>query len=113
MKTVTRRIAKLEDRFETAQRETPVLLVMSAAASELALDQNRCIEILRECGHLPTGPGFGIVYLYEIPEGLDAQELEKYLREHGAVICNTRDARGRRQTERNNHEGNQPTSFKT
>jgi hypothetical protein len=65
MKTVTRRIAKLEDQFGTAQRETPVLLAMSAAASELALDQDRCMEILRECGHLPTGPGFGIVYLYE------------------------------------------------
>ena len=46
MKTVTRRIAKLEDQFGAAQRETPVLLVMSAAASELALDQDRCIEIL-------------------------------------------------------------------
>ena len=103
MKAVTRRIAKLEDQFGAAQRETPVLLVMSAAASELALDQNRCIEILRECGHLPTGPGFGIVYLYEIPDGLNAQELEKYLREHGAVICNTRrSVTERGQTERNN-----------
>jgi hypothetical protein len=102
MKTVTRRIAKLEDQFGTAQRETPVLLAMSAAASELALDQDRCMEILRECGHLPTGPGFGIVYLYEIPDGLNTQELEKYLREHGAAICNTHDTQGRRQTERNN-----------
>ena len=101
MKTVARRIAKLEHQFGAAQGETPVLLVMSAAASELALDQDRCIEILRECGHLPTGPGFGIVYLYEIPDGLNAQELEKYLREQGAVICNTR-AQGRRPTERNN-----------
>ena len=80
MKTVTRRIAKLEDQFGTAQRGTPVLLVMSAAARELALDEHRCIEILRECGHLPAGPGFGIVYLYEIPDGLNAQELETYLR---------------------------------
>ncbi len=92
MKTFTRRIAKLEDQFGTAQREPPVLLVMSAVANELALDQDRCIEILRECGHLPTGPGFGIVYLYEIPDGLNAQELEKYLRENGAVICKTRGA---------------------
>jgi hypothetical protein len=29
----------------------------------------RCIEILRECGHLPTGPGFGMVNFCEIPEG--------------------------------------------
>ena len=86
MRTVTRRIAKLEDQLGTAQRESPVLLVFSAAASELALDEDRCIEILRECGHLPTRPGFGIVPLYEIPDGLNAQELERYLRKDGAAL---------------------------
>jgi len=60
-----------------------VLLVMSAAASELALDEKRCIEILRISGHLPIGPGFGIVNLWEIPEGLNARELERYLRRGG------------------------------
>ena len=93
MKTVTRRIAKLEDQFGTAQRGTPVLLVMSAAARELALDEHRCIEILRECGHLPAGPGFGIVYLYEIPDGLNAQELETYLRKDYAETHGFRCAR--------------------
>jgi hypothetical protein len=63
---------------------------MSAVARELALDEERCIEILRECGHLPTGPGLGIVSLYEIPDGLNAQELERYLRKDGAE---TRDFR--------------------
>ncbi len=92
MKTVTRRIAKLEDQFGTAQRESPDILVMSSAARELALDTDRCMEILRECGHLPTGPGFGIVSLWEVPDGLSAQELEKYLREHGAEICGSRRA---------------------
>ena len=72
MKTVARRIAKLEHQFGTEQSETPVLLIMSAVATELALDQQRCIEILRECGHLPTGPGFGTVRLLEIPDGLRA-----------------------------------------
>jgi hypothetical protein len=80
MKTVTRRIAKLEEQLGTAQRGTPVLLVMSAVANELALDEDRCIEILRECGRLPTGPGLGIVNLWEIPDGLNAKELERYLR---------------------------------
>ena len=83
MKTVTRRIAKLEDQLGSAQREPPVLLVMSAVARELALDEHRCIEILRECGHLPTSPGFGIVNFCEIPEGLNAEALESFLREHG------------------------------
>jgi hypothetical protein len=62
---------------------------------ELALDQDRCIEILRECGHLPTGPGFGIVNFCEIPEGLNAKELERYLREDGAE---TRGFRGAQNT---------------
>ncbi len=83
MKTVTRRIAKLEDQFGTAQGEPPVLLVMSAVARELALDDDRCIQILRESGFLPTGP-FGLVNLWQIPDGLNAQELERYLRKDGA-----------------------------
>ena len=86
MRTVTRRIARLEDQFGTAQGKPPHLLVFAAVASELALDEDRCIEILRECGHLPTGPGLGIVNLYEIPDGLNAQQLERYLRRDGAEI---------------------------
>lgn len=60
-----------------------LLLVVTAAASELALDQDTCIQILRECGYLPTGP-IGLVNLCEIPDDLNAEDLEKYLREHGA-----------------------------
>ena len=80
----------MEDQFGTAQRESPNLLVMTALVSELALNEHRCIEILRECGHLPTSPGFGMVYLYEIPDGLNAQELERYLRKDGAEISGLR-----------------------
>jgi hypothetical protein len=83
MRTVVRRIAKLEDRFWPGNGKPPLLLVVTAAGRELALDQDRCIQILRECGFLPTGP-VGLVNLGEIPDGLDAEELERYLREHGA-----------------------------
>ena len=40
---------------------------MTAAGRGLALDQDRCIQILRECGHLPTGPVdvVNLEYLYE------------------------------------------------
>ena len=81
MKTIKSRIRKLEDRFCPA--EPGSLLVMSCVWRELALDQDSCIEILRECGHLPTSPGFGIVNFCEIPEGLNAEGLESFLREHG------------------------------
>ena len=90
MKSIHRRIGKLENRF--CPTDLDWLLVMSAVAGDLALSNDRCIEILRECEHLPTGPGFGTVRLWEIPDGLNAQELEKYLREHGAVICGSRGA---------------------
>jgi len=49
----------------------------------LALDQDTCIEILGECGFLPTAP-IGVVNLLEIPDGLNAEELERLLREKGA-----------------------------
>jgi hypothetical protein len=93
MKTIHRRIRKLEDRFCPA--EPGWLLVVSCVWRELALDQDRCIEILRECGHLPTSPGFGIVNFCEIPEGLNAEELERYLRRDGAE---TRGFRGAQNT---------------
>ena len=83
MKTVTRRIGKLEDTFRPGNGKPQLLLVVTAAGKELALDQDRCIQILRECGFLPTGP-VGLVNLGEIPNGLDAEELERYLREQGA-----------------------------
>jgi len=50
----------------------------------LALDEDRCIQILHESGFLPSGPGFGLVSFFQIPDGLNAEELERFLREDGA-----------------------------
>ena len=91
MRTVTRRIGKLEDTFRPGNGKPQLLLVVTAAGKELALDQDRCIQILRECGFLPTGP-VGLVNLGEIPNGLNAEELETYLREHGAETSGFRGA---------------------
>jgi hypothetical protein len=91
MRTVVRRIAKLEDRFWPGRGKPPLLLVVTAAGKVLALDPDRCIQILRECGFLPTGP-VGLVNLGEIPDGLDAEELERFLRKDGAQICGLRSA---------------------
>jgi hypothetical protein len=93
VKTINKRTRKLEDRVCPA--EPGWLLVMSCVWRELALDQDRFIEILRECEHLPTGPGFGIVSFCDIQEGLNAKELERYLREDGAK---TRSFRGAQNT---------------
>jgi hypothetical protein len=83
MKTIDRRIRKIEDRSWPGKGKPQLLLVVTAAGRVLALDQDRCIQILRESGFLPTGP-VGLVNLGQIPDGLDAEELERYLRENGA-----------------------------
>jgi hypothetical protein len=83
MRTVRRRIGNLEDGLRPRNGKPPLLLVVTAAEKRLALDQDRCVQILRECGFLTTGP-IALVNLAEIPTGLDAAELERYLREHGA-----------------------------
>ena len=91
MRTVARRIAKLEDRFLPGNGKPQLLLVVTAAGRGLALDQDRCIQILRECGFLPTGP-VGLVNLGQIPSGLNAEETERFLRKDGAEICGLRSA---------------------
>jgi hypothetical protein len=92
MRTVTRRIGKLEDRFWIGDRKRQcILLIVCKAGWGLALDRDRCIEILRECGFLPTGP-VGLVNLGQIPDGLNAEELERFLREDGAETCGLRGA---------------------
>ncbi len=83
MKTINTRIRKLEDRFWLGNGKPPLLLVLCHAGWCLALDQDRCIQILDECGFLPTGP-VGLVNLLGIPDGLNEEELERFLREDGA-----------------------------
>jgi hypothetical protein len=89
MRTVARRIAKLEDRFWPGKGKPQLLMVVTAAGKALALDQDRCIQILRESGFLPTGP-VGVVNFGEIPDSLDADELERYLRKDGEETCGLR-----------------------
>jgi hypothetical protein len=57
---------------------------------ELALDTDACVEILRESGFLPDGPHFAAVNLLHVPDGLNAEELWRFLRERGAEICGSR-----------------------
>jgi hypothetical protein len=49
--------------------------------------KERCIEILKECGHLRTGPWFSMVSLYRVPRGLSPQDTERFLRENGKEVC--------------------------
>ena len=81
---LTRRLKELEARL-VPSREPPRLYTVDRSDRKFALDADRCIEILGECGFLPTGVRFGMVNLMDIPDGLNARELEQFLREHGAM----------------------------
>ena len=92
MRTIDTRIRKLEHRFGTSDRKSPLILVVSPAGRSLALDEDRCIEILDECGFPPPGV-IGRVQLRLIPDGLNAGELERFLRENGADLTSLGGAR--------------------
>jgi hypothetical protein len=83
MKIIDRRLRKLERQFGFVDEKKRILLVACRAGWGLALDQDRCIEILGDCGFLPTRP-IGVVNLLDIPEGLNAEETERFLSENGA-----------------------------
>jgi hypothetical protein len=86
MKSVIRRIARLEDRFAPNLEEEPFLVIVRRMDRKLALDKDACLQILRECGFL-RGGSIRVVKLGNIPDGLSAAELEKFLRENGAMIA--------------------------
>ena len=59
---------------------------MITARRKLALDDDTCVGILRVCGFLPA-QRWVFVDLGKIPEGLNAKETERFLREGGAETC--------------------------
>jgi hypothetical protein len=91
VRTLVRRLQKLERGFGLGPETEQLLMVVTAAGKRLALDPDRCIQILRECGLPPTGP-VGVVNLGQIPDGLNAEELERFLRKNGAETRGLRSA---------------------
>jgi hypothetical protein len=78
MRNLTRRIERLEH-GPGGSPQTAIQLIIMHAGAEFALDLDRCAAIVAECG-------FGYLSLLDfshIPDGLNAKELESYLREHG------------------------------
>jgi hypothetical protein len=78
MRSLTRRIERLEH-CPAGSTQTVIQIILMRAGTELALDLSRCAEILAECR-------FGYPSLLDFsvfPMGLNAKELESYLREHG------------------------------
>jgi hypothetical protein len=86
MRTVRRRISRLEDCFAPHQDEEPSLIfIVNRVDRELALDNDACVQILREGGFL-RGPSVRVVRLGDIPDGLDATNLEEFLLENGSRL---------------------------
>jgi hypothetical protein len=86
MKDIDSRIRRLQRQLCPDHGQPQRIWVVIKAGYGLALDQDRCIEILDDCGFLPTSR-FGVVYLCGIQDGLNAKELEQHLRKNGAAIC--------------------------
>jgi hypothetical protein len=83
MRTITRRIGKLKDLLLPRHAQHLRIWVLTNPGCEFALELDKCGEILDECGFLPTGR-FGVLNFCGIPDGLNAEELAKFLREWGA-----------------------------
>jgi hypothetical protein len=86
MRAISRRIRTLEDRL--APGEPPKFLFSFSVLYEGFLDIERCRRTLGECGFLPRSPGMHIVNLWGLPESLSGDEIDAWLREHGASTCN-------------------------
>ena len=85
MKAIAKRLRRLEDQFGPADGKPRFLLAVCNAGWGLALDRGTCIQILGEGGFLPSH-GCSVVSFCDVPGGLNADELEQYLREHGAEL---------------------------
>ena len=86
MKAIDSRIRRLQGRLCPDHGQEQSFWVTIQPGQKFALDQDRCIEILGECGFLPT-VRFVVLNFMGIPDGLNAKELEQYLRRNGAQIC--------------------------
>jgi hypothetical protein len=86
MKGIDRRISKLEDRLGVKKE---LFLVVLSDSVKRGLDNDTCVEILRDGGFLPDG-GVATVDLTQIPGGLNAEETKRFVRENGAKICGSR-----------------------
>ena len=89
MKTVERRLDRLEDRLAPQGRKQ-FLIVVTDARQKLALDSDKCVQILREAGRIDSASLISVVDLGSIPDGLDAGELKRYLREYGVGLSGPR-----------------------
>jgi hypothetical protein len=88
MRAATRRIENLEHRLGVGKGRRMPLIIASLASG--GLNKDRCLQILEECGFLHAQTD--LVNLWAIPQGLNQEERERFLRKRGAEICYPRNA---------------------
>jgi hypothetical protein len=85
MRSLRSRINQLEQ--QTGIKGAQIrFIVERAGQGEWALDLDRCVEILSECGVEPRGP-ISMLNFLRVPDGLGPAQLERHIREHAAEIC--------------------------
>jgi hypothetical protein len=87
MRTIDRRLGKLERRFGIARNGPIYLLILTDR--DLESVEDAYIKILDEAGFLPSS-GVGAVDFTVIPRGLNAEQEARFVRENGAEICGMR-----------------------
>jgi len=91
MKALGRRLEKLEEQFGCG-RERGLVSIVMRAGQRWPLDSDTCLRILEECGHLDRRRPYTVVDFLDMPDDVDAQEIERILREHGAELTGLKPA---------------------
>jgi len=85
MKTIDRRLKKLENRLGITHNIPRYLVLLMNAGQELGPADYAYIEHLDEAGLLPAS-GFGAIDLSHIPAGMNAEETERSVRKNGESL---------------------------
>ena len=86
MKAIDSRLRRLQRQLCPDVGQEQRIWVLTRPSYGLALNLDRCVDILGECGLLPPSR-FGWLNFLGVPQDLNAKELEQYLRKNGASIC--------------------------
>lgn len=82
MRTINGRVSRLEHRFGIARTNTTYVVVLMDAGTQLGPAQEAYIKSLHESGFFHDCT-FGVVDLSHIPDGLNVEEAERFVREKG------------------------------
>lgn len=93
MKTIDRRLSKLENDLGLCTPRQHNVVVLMDAESELGTAQETYIKMLQETGSLHAGV-FSVVDLTHTPDGLNAEETARLVRENGDKISGSRSTQG-------------------